>query len=289
MKKNKWLLLSFAATVLITVSCKKINSSSDTKAVFSYIADGFKVNFTNFSSNTTEYEWDFGDQSPISVLSNPTHVFPQKGQYLVTLTAKNQSETSIFKDTVLIIGPNIKIDGDFTDWAYVDYTYENPEGKGGSLLAVKTFASGNSLNFYLEGTSDFNLAVIDIYLDTDNNPETGLKSWMFPSGSGADFLCEGNVDPATPQTSEGDVFRHIGPGNDWAWDWTASFSGVIQFSKIGVNNGRRAIEFSIKKGALGTLRKFVNFAIIESDGGWTEIGAIPFDQTPDSKFAQIGL
>lgn len=289
MKKNKLILFCIASTILITVSCKKSDPSSGTKAVFSYIADGFKVNFTNFSTNTSEYEWDFGDQSPVSTLSNPTHVFPQKGQYLVTLTAKNQNETKTFLDTVLIIGPNIKVDGDFTDWAYVDYTYENPAGKGGSLLAIKTFASGSNLNFYLEGTADLNLAVIDIYLDTDNNPETGLKSWMFPVASGADFLCEGNVDIASPDASAGNVFAHVGPGNDWAWNAVSSFSSMIKFSKISENNGRKAIEFSIKRQGLGTLKKYVNFAIIESNSGWTEIGAIPFDQTPESKFAQITL
>ncbi|HEX7411320.1 MAG TPA: hypothetical protein VF298_04185, partial [Bacteroidales bacterium] len=61
------------------------------------------------------------------------------------------------------------------------------------------------------------------------------------------------------------------------------------FSKMSNNNGRKAIEFSIKRTGLGTLNNFVNFAIVESDGGWTEIGAIPLDQTPDSKFAQIAL
>lgn len=289
MKKNKWILLSVALATLIIVSCKKDDTSNTTKAVFSYIADGYKVNFTNFSTNALEYTWDFGDQSTGSTMSNPMHVFTKKGQYLVSLTAKNQSVTSTFIDTVLIIGPNIKIDGDFTDWAYVEYTHENMAGTGGSLLAVKTFASAGYLNFYLEGTSDFALAVIDLYIDSDNDPETGLKSWMYPAGSGADFLCEGNFNPENPAESSGDIFAHVGPGNDWNWNSVFSFADMIKFSEIKNNNGRKAIEFSIKRTGLGTLSKFVNFAIVESDGGWSEIGAIPLDQTDTSKFAQIGL
>jgi len=289
MKKNKWILLCTILSVLIAVSCEKEDTSNSLKAVFSYIADGFKVNFTNFSTNATEYEWDFGDQSTGSTLSNPLHVFSEKGQYLVTLTARNQSETSTFIDTVLIIGPNIKIDGDFTDWAYVEYNYENAEDTGGTLLAVKTFASAGYLNFYLEGTSDFNLAVIDLYLDSDNDPETGLKSWMYPAGSGADFLCEGNYDPENPDASSGDIYEHIGPGNDWDWNGVYTFGDMIKFSEMSNNEGRKAIEFSIKRDGLGTLSNFVNFAIVESDEGWNEIGAIPFDQTDDSKFALIAL
>lgn len=289
MKNNKWILLSVALSMLINVSCKKDETSTATKAVFSYIADGYKVNFTNFSTNATEYVWDFGDQTAGSTLSNPMHVFMKKGQFLVSLTAKMLTETSTFIDTVLIIGPNIKIDGDFTDWAYVEYTHQNLAGTGGTLQAVKTFASAGYLNFYLEGTSDFALAVIDLYLDSDNDPETGLKSWMYPAGSGADFLCEGNLNPENPAESSGDIFEHVGPGNDWAWNAVYTFGDMIKFSRMSTNNGRNAIEFSIKKEALGTLSKFVNFAIVESDGGWNEIGAIPLDQTETSKFAQIGL
>lgn len=289
MKNNKWILLSITFSMLIIVSCKKDDTSTATKAVFSYIADGYKVNFTNFSTNATEYLWDFGDQTEGSKLSNPMHVYPKKGQYLVSLTAKNLAVTSTFIDTVLIIGPNIKIDGDFTDWAYVEYTHENAEGTGGTLLAVKTFASAGYLNFYVEGTSDFTLAVIDLYLDTDNDPETGLKSWMYPAGSGADILCEGNYNPDSPAESSGDLFEHVGPGNDWNWNPILTFGTMIKFSKMSNSNGRKAVEFSIKRDGLGTLKKFVNFAIVESDGGWTEIGAIPADQTETSKFAQIGL
>lgn len=64
---------------------------------------------------------------------------------------------------------------------------------------------------------------------------------------------------------------------------------MINFSEINNNNQRKALEFSVKRTGLGTLSKFVNFAIVESNGGWTEIGAIPLDQTAVSKFAQIGL
>ena len=289
MKKEKYFLLGCLALMLFTVSCEKEKGGSGTKAVFSYIADGIKVNFTNFSTGSTEYVWDFGDQSPLSVQSNPVHIFTQKGKFLVSLTAKNGADSSVFIDTVLISGPNIKIDGDFTDWAYVEYTHINEPGTGGTLQAVKTFASAGYLNFYVEGNADFNFAVIDLYLDTDNNAETGLKSWMYPVASGADFLCEGNVNQAEPAASSGDVFAHVGPGNDWSWNGISPFAGVLAFSKMVTKDGKKIIEFSIKRDGLGKMNKQVNFAIVESNSGWTEVGAIPADQTPESKFATIPL
>lgn len=284
MKKHNLILISLALTLLTFVSCNKDDSSNGTKAVFSYVADGFKVNFTNFSANATDYVWEFGDSTETSILKNPTHVFPAKGQYLVTLTAKEGEITSTFTDTVLIIGPNIKIDSDFTDWAYVGYTHQNAAGTGGTLLGVKTFASSGYLNFYVEGTSDCSLTVMDLYLDSDNNPETGLKSWMYPAGSGADWLCEGSVPGEW-----GDVYAHVGPGNDWNWSALYTFGEVIQFSEIKTVDGKQVIEFAVKRSYLGTMSKFVHFAIVESDEGWSEIGAIPADQTPESKFAKIDL
>ena len=282
--KNIWFLVSIALAIVITASCKKNDGASGTKAVFSYIADGFKVNFTNFSTNATEYLWDFGDQKEGSTKSNPMHVFSNKGQYLVKLTAKNQTETSTFIDTVLIIGPNIKIDGDLTDWTYVDYAHVNAAGTGGTLLAVKTFASSSNLYFYLEGTPDCNLDVIDLYLDTDNNPQTGLISWMYPAGSGADFLCEGSVSGGW-----GDVFAHVGPGNGWAWNPVSTFGEMFQFSAFKNVDGKKVIEFSVKRSGLGTLKGFVNFGIVESSAGWSEIGTMPLTQTPESKFIPFAL
>lgn len=284
MKKSYWILVSIALIMLSAVSCEKDDSSKGTKAVFSYITDGFKVNFTNFSTNATEYVWDFGDQSEPSTLSNPTHVFTQKGQFLVKLTAKSGETTSTFIDTVLIIGPNIKIDGDFTDWAYVDYTHTNATGTGGSLIAIKTFASAGYLNFYLEGTPDCNLDVMDLYIDADNNPETGLKSWMYPAGSGADFLCEGSVSGGW-----GDVFAHVGPGNDWNWNAFSTFADAFQFSALKSAGGKKIIEFSVKRSVLGNMVGSIGFAIVESSSGWAEIGTLPVTQTPESKFIVFRL
>jgi hypothetical protein len=284
MRKNKWFLLGIALTMLISVSCEKDDTSSDLKAVFSYVPDGFKVSFTNFSTGASSYVWDFGDGTESSTLKGPTHVFPSKGQFLVKLTAKNETETSTFIDTVLVIGPNIKIDGDFTDWAYVAYTHENAAGTGGTILAIKTYASSGYLNFYIEGTPDFSLTVMDLYLDTDNNPETGLKSWMYPAGSGADYLCEGSIPG-----DWGDVYQHVGPGNDWSWNGVYSFSDVFQFSEFKTVDGKNVIEFAIERSALGTMSKKVNFGLVESNAGWTEVGWMPVTQTPESKFLTIDL
>ena len=285
MKKNILIALFTVAAMLPNLSCKKEkNNASGVKAVFSYVADGFKVNFTDYSTNAKEYFWDFGDNDT-SIAANPIHVYHSKGEFLATLTITNGQETSTFIDTVFIAGPNIKIDGDFTDWTYVEFSNVNEGGSGGTLLGVKTFASAGSLNFYLEGTEDFNLAVMDMYIDADNNPATGFQFWAYPVASGAEYLFEGSVPDEW-----GDVLIHTGGDNDgWSWDAVSDFETMVKFSEIKEEDGKKVVEFSIKRDGLGVLKNYVNFAIQESDEGWSMIGSIPVPELPTSKFAQIKL
>ena len=51
----------------------------------------FSVTFTNSSSTTGTYLWDFGSGDTTSVIYNPTHVFPTPGTYLVTLILYNNA------------------------------------------------------------------------------------------------------------------------------------------------------------------------------------------------------
>jgi PKD domain len=285
MKRNIIYLSVVIAIIVCFTSCKKDTEGSGLKAVFSYVADGYKVNFTNFSANATEYSWDFGDGSgQTSTAKTPQHVFKRKGDFVVSLTAKNAAETSIFKDTVSIIGPNIKIDGDYSDWQYVDYNFTNPATFPGTLRAVKTFAGSTDIFIYLEGTSGMNMEILDIYIDGDNNPNTGFKTFLYPAGSGADFLCEGS-----PAAGWGDVFSHVGPGNGFNWNLFAAFADALRISTISSTGGKKVIEFSIKKSTLGTIRNFINLALIESTSGYAEVGKIPEAPTATSKFLQIPL
>ena len=285
MKKNILIVLCTVSAMLPNLSCKKEeNNTNSVKAVFSYVADGYKVNFTDYSTNAKEYMWEFGDTSTATV-ANPIHVYQSKGEFLAKLTVTNGSETSTFIDTVFVAGPNIKIDGDFTYWTYVEFSNVNEGGSGGTILGVKTFASAGSLNFYLEGTEDFNLAVIDMYIDADNNPATGFQFWAYPVASGAEYLFEGSVPGAW-----GDVLIHTGGDNDgWSWDGVFTFEDMVKFSEIKNEDGKKAIEFSIKRDGLGVLKNYVNFAIQESNEGWSMIGSIPVPELATSKFAQIKL
>lgn len=266
----------------IVVSCEKENDSK-LHAVFSYVPDGFNVNFTNFSTGATTYVWNFGDGSEESTLKNPTHVFKSKGDYTVKLIASDGVNESVFDDQVTILGPNIKIDGNFADWEYVEYAFQNETNKGGSLRAVKFFAYGNNLNFYFEGTNDMAFAVFDMFIDSDNNPATGFQSWQWPAGSGADYLLEGSP------TAGGSVYKHTDPSGGWGWETKSSFSDACKFSAIKTVGDGKAIEFSIDKTKLGNVVSRIAFAITELTESWSAIGSLPAKEEPTSKYLVVKL
>lgn len=59
------------------------------------------VNFSNGSSNATEYEWDFDDSGATSTLEEPTHTFDDPGVYTVRLIAINPNACKV-RDTVFL-------------------------------------------------------------------------------------------------------------------------------------------------------------------------------------------
>ncbi|MFT5385026.1 MAG: gliding motility-associated-like protein, partial [Saprospiraceae bacterium] len=72
------------------------------------------VNFENLSSNgAVDYIWDFGDDSGVSTLENPSHVYTLPGNFKVSLVAINAAgcrDTIKFNDLVILDGP----EGDYS-------------------------------------------------------------------------------------------------------------------------------------------------------------------------------
>jgi len=51
------------------------------------------ISITNISSGATSYDWDFGDHTPHSSVTSPTHTFYSSGSYTITLTAYSGSSS----------------------------------------------------------------------------------------------------------------------------------------------------------------------------------------------------
>lgn len=66
------------------------------------------TNFTNSSTNAINYTWDFGDNTGISALEAPAHVYTIPGSYDVSLVAElvpGCADTLVFEDYINISGP----------------------------------------------------------------------------------------------------------------------------------------------------------------------------------------
>lgn len=53
--------------------------------------------------NIHTYIWDFGDGSPVSYLENPTHYYPLKGNYVVTLRQLNECGNAVDTTTIHVL------------------------------------------------------------------------------------------------------------------------------------------------------------------------------------------
>lgn len=288
--RNKFIPV-IICSLLITYSCqKKQLGGSSLKSVFNYSVSGFIVTFTNFTdfNNYTgpyaAYKWDFGD-GDTSDVNSPSHIYTRVGKFVVTLTATKGNQVSSFFDTVNVTGPHIIIDGNLSDWDYVPWTYISPDSTGGSdLLALKTFASVDSLYFYIEGTSNMFQFATNMYFNTDNNPQSGYITGTYPVGSGADYCYEGDL------YYWGWTGNYTGSGGNWGWNTSVAGLGIgTNFSKISVlPNGHNAIEFSFARSVLGNVKDSLGFAINDLNSGWSVIGAIPQSALNTSKFLEIG-
>src|SRR5690606_23011407 len=118
------------------------------------------------SESGKNYRWDFGDLGFISNEENPVHTYTIGGELLVSLTVtdENGNEGYVAKkiNAPEIIQIDIAIDGDLEDWEHVDVAAESTSGNG-AIQKMKVWTVGENVNFYLEGTSEMSMEIIQIY------------------------------------------------------------------------------------------------------------------------------
>lgn len=267
------------AAFLLLTACSSDSGSSDsaTKPVadFSFTNDGSTFTFTNLSTNGTKYRWDFGDLYYISNEKDPVYTYKIGGEIRVSLTVTNEAGEESFITKVItaprIIIIDIKVDGKFADWDDVAVTDENTSGNG-SIQKIKIWAGGPNVNVYLEGNKKMLLELVDMYINTDGNTQTGFLHSTWSQGSGAEFLFEGPV----VTNGWGAFYNHTDPNGGWGWNMIAGSGVNLTASPIvSLNATTNAIEFSIPKSQLGTLGSSIGIAITEMTSGWAAVANFP--------------
>ncbi|MEP7169891.1 MAG: PKD domain-containing protein, partial [Bacteroidota bacterium] len=69
----------------------------------------YTINITNQSQNGTSYQWNFGDGSIISTITNPSHIYSANGTYTVTLLVSNACSIDSLQQQVTINVPQAAI------------------------------------------------------------------------------------------------------------------------------------------------------------------------------------
>jgi carboxypeptidase T len=93
---------SDVATAVVTI----LQAPQAGFTVVSPVTLGQTTVFTNTSSGSDlSYQWNFGDDSPISTDTSPSHLYGAAGTYTVTLTVTNEVGSSMMTNVVVVVAP----------------------------------------------------------------------------------------------------------------------------------------------------------------------------------------
>jgi hypothetical protein len=171
------------------------------------------------------------------------------------------------------------MDGNFAKWSGIATFVE---GAGGTMTKVKLSHDEKYLYIYVEGTATYR-GFFDVYIDSDNNPETGAATWIYPMGAGADYLLEGFIAEA----GDGDLFLDDPATTDWGWiTAVAAGSNLIKASALKSITGGKAIEFSIMRELATQLGSTINIGFVDVAEDWSMQGGLPLIGGETSKLLQ---
>lgn len=187
------------------------------------ICPGGSVNFTNTSTNfPTSYTWNFGDGSPTSSATNPSHTFAAQGTYNVTLTATNQWGATTTVATVVTV--NAQADATFS---YPQTTYcANDVNPTPTAVNSGTFSSTAGLSINAStGVVNLTASTPNTYTVTNavggTCPDTKTTTITINPAANSSFTYPSNTicltdANQTPTTSEMGTFSAVPAGLDFA-------------------------------------------------------------------------
>lgn len=285
---------------LVFTSCGEEDSTTPSiapKASFDFTADELTVTFNNTSENAVSYIWLFGDGNK-STDQHPTHTYTEEGTYEVELFATNSSdETKSTKKSVTVKlnveeededampEVNITLDGKFDDWAEIDEEHlaiavlDEKNSELHRLKEVRFIADANYIYMYMK-MDILHANAMDIYLNTDGDPETGYNSWMWDTGA-ANYLMQGFIyEDYDMRLAAYDETK----GGGWGWltpNVVEKGMGLMTISEmVQVEDNIYEFEAQILKSLIPNLGDSVSIMIGHSgaegeDNAWTTSGGLP--------------
>ena len=192
MKKFKYILSCLLLTMLVIglQACKKNPEQVVKDVVFTDVVKSYVVTFTNTTTDAKSFRWDFGD-STSSTETSPVHTYKSKGKHVVTLYATLNNGSVINGSTIVSVSKSSPIllnDNSLADWDTISTVVIPPTAALGGVVQEAKF-DYDSQNIYIYMKLAVHIAdqtIFDFYIDSDNNPATGLTTGSIPGG-GYDF------------------------------------------------------------------------------------------------------
>ncbi len=261
---------------IFTNACKKDETKRLTDLLYELEIDGNEAKFTVVTAGLSDYSWDFGDGAT-SNEANPSHIYPGKGKYVATLSAKVNGAPAEASTVIRIAKTSpVKIDDNsLADWDNVSQNVINSGPSGGIFRKVKFDYDGNTIYVYMEMKSTkANADIFDFYIDSDNSSSTGLLSG-FPGG-GYDILLEGQL-----LTAGLDVFYHVGEQASFSFE-QQSISDFIEVGTIKQDNDILKFETKIARSKLkGLTGEAIRLGIMATKNDWSAtLGQAPDPNVP---------
>lgn len=178
-------LLSFLLLFISITSCESNDDTIVQKSLnagYTYVKEASPgaITFINTSELADSYVWDFGDGTN-STAKNPTKIFLETGEYVVTLTAKNNktNETDSFSSTIsiFVFQGGLVTNGDFESGT-TPWTLGVANAIPSSLLVSENGNTYFSINVAAVGNPfDVNLSQIGINMTQGTTYRLTFDAW----------------------------------------------------------------------------------------------------------------
>lgn len=177
--------------------------------------------------------------------------------------------------------PPIKIDGDFSDWQKIDASKMciaecAPDSPWKGLTTLKVFMDEMYMFVYFEfvdaSIPDKSDVQCHIYIDADNNPETGGCNNQFMPGC-IEYMGEGHIFRSDAFSSfDPSLSVWVGEPLAGGWDWEELIpSGSGLFTGEGSGN---AYEMAMMRSGIADLGDVFGFGM-DIQQGWASVGVLP--------------
>jgi len=248
--KSKWPL--FILLVLVIAGCKKDDDAGDGPSTdvlassFQYTIDAndfLTVKFDNFSANFTSSSWDFGDGNT-SADESPTHTYAEAGDYTVTLTVSDGTDSKESSKSFTLTDPNAQatlLAGTGSKTWYLQregialgigpapgatewWSFGTVTNAGSfTNLGDRPCILDDSWTFNSDGTVDF-VSGGTIFIDSEGN-----GGWL---GPGVDESCADDTDAGNMTSINGDDLTSFASGGDYNYTYDAA-AGTLQVDGSG--------------------------------------------------------